>query len=98
MEHATFITIDQLKAILDETLFLNGRTKLWRNQTRLFGNIPELDAISVVNVFFAIENKFDVFFGVDDFNSEIFATVDSLRKDICQKQLESKYLDSVIKK
>lgn len=98
MVYETTITIEQIKSILDEALFLNGRTKLWRNQTRLFGDVPELDAMTVVTVLLAIENKFDVFIGVDDFNSEVFETVESFRNYICQKQLETNYLSFVVKK
>lgn len=68
----------QLMNIIDEALVLNGRTKLWRNQTRLYNNIPELDAMSVVNILLAIEINFGVFIDYGDFNAEVFATIESL--------------------
>lgn len=75
----------QLKSTLDDALFLNGRTKLWRSQTRLYGNIPDLDCMSIMNVILALEVKFKVFIDYEDYNGEVFSTIDSLSNFVYQK-------------
>jgi acyl carrier protein len=86
--------INQLKNLLDDVLFLKGRTKFWSNQTKLFGNIPELDAITAMNVIVAMENKFGVFIEYYEFNANNFATIESLANFIYQKIFELNYLVS----
>ena len=90
MEQVMTSITKQLMNIIDEALLLNGRTKLWRNQTRLYNNIPELNAMSVVNILLAIEINFDFFIDYDDFNAEVFATVESFANFISQKQVAVK--------
>lgn len=78
--------IVQLKSLLDDSLFLNGRTKSWSNQISLLGNIPELDSMAVMNVVSALEIKFGFFFEDDDINADVFATLESLAIFVYQKQ------------
>ena len=78
--------IDQLKNVLDEALFLNGRAKQWGDQMSLLGNVPELDSMAVMNVVSALEIKFGIFVEDDDINADVFATIESLAKFIIQKR------------
>lgn len=94
MEQPINTIIYQLKAILDDVLLLNGRTKFWRNHTKLFGNIPELDAMTAMNVILAIEKKFGFFIDYYDFNVNNFATVESLANFIFKKIFELNHLIS----
>ena len=77
---------NQLKTVLDEALFLNGRAQQWGDQMSLLGNVPELDSMAVMNVVSALELKFGIFVEDDDINAEVFATIESLAKFIIQKQ------------
>ena len=85
MNAATKNIINQLKTVLDEALFLNGRTKQWGDQMSLLGNVPELDSMAVMNVVSAVEIKFGIFVEDDDINAEVFATIESLAIFIDQK-------------
>ena len=76
---------NQLKTVLDEALFLNGRTEQWSDQMSLLGNVPELDSMAVMNVVSALEIKFGIFVEDDDINAEVFATIESLALFINQK-------------
>jgi acyl carrier protein len=76
----------QLKTVLDEALFLNGRAKQWSDQMSLLGNVPELDSMAVMNVVSAIEINFGIFVEDDDINADVFATIESLAKFIIQKR------------
>ena len=78
--------IDQLKTVLDEALFLNGRAKQWGDQMSLLGNVPELDSMAVMNVVSALEIKFGIFVEDDDINADVFATIESLANFINQKK------------
>jgi acyl carrier protein len=78
--------IYQLKPILDDALFLNGRTKNWGNQMSLLGNVPELDSIAVMNVVSALEVNFNIFIKDDDINAEVFTTLESLANLIYEKK------------
>ena len=77
---------NQLKTVLDEALFLNGRAQQWGDQMSLLGNVPELDSMAVMNVVSALESRFNIFVEDDDINAEVFATIESLAKFIIQKQ------------
>lgn len=95
MEQKINTITNQLKSLLDEELHLKGRTKFWRNHTKLFGNISELDALTAMNVILAIENKFGIFIDYYEFNANNFATVESLAIFIYQKTFELNCLISV---
>ena len=94
MEQPINTIIYQLKSLLDDVLLLKGRTKYWRNNTKLFGNIPELDAMTAINVILAIENKLGVFIDYYEYNANNFATVESLAIFIYKKNFELNYLIS----
>ena len=77
--------INQLKPILDDALFLNGRSKNWGLQMSLLGNVPELDSIAAMNVVSALEDNFNIYIEDDDINAEVFATLESLANLIYEK-------------
>ena len=82
---------NQIKTILEETLFLNGKTKLWANDMNLLGNVPELDSMAVMNVVAGLEKYFDFFMEDDEINADVFTSINTLTDYIFQK-LESKTL------
>jgi acyl carrier protein len=72
-------TIDQVKAILADTLMLSeGDAAALAAETRLFGHLPELDSMSVATVLTAIEDRFGIMIDDEDVTAELFATVGSL--------------------
>lgn len=77
---------NQLKKVLDDALSLNGRTKLWRNQTKLYGNIPELDCIIAMYVIIELNAYFEINMIYEDFNSDVFATMETLINYIMYKK------------
>ena len=81
---------NQIKDLLDSSLYLNGRTKLWNNHINLKKNIPELDHISIMNVISALETTFGIFVEEDDVHSEIYQSLQSLVNHIHQKYLINK--------
>ncbi|HEY8472307.1 MAG TPA: acyl carrier protein [Natronosporangium sp.] len=69
-------TIDELVKVLATTLGIDaGRLNA---STPLFGSLPELDSMAVVELVVAIEERFGVSFDEDEVTAEVFETVGSL--------------------
>ena len=71
-------TLDGVKAVLIETLGIEDRASTLGPETQLFGAIPELDSLAVVEVITALEERFAFQIEDDDFSGEVFETVVSL--------------------
>ncbi len=48
------------------------------SETRLFGNLPELDSMAVATVLTALEDRFGILIDDDEISGELFETVGSL--------------------
>jgi acyl carrier protein len=70
--------LDAVKDIVAETLGLGERRAGLTAATPLFGAMPELDSLAVVQLAMAIETRFGITIDDEDFGSELFATVGSL--------------------
>jgi acyl carrier protein len=71
-------TLDGVKAVLIETLGIEDRASTLAPETPLFGTIPELDSLAVVEVITALEDRFEFQIDDDEFSGEVFETVGSL--------------------
>ena len=71
-------TQNEVLAIVDEVLCLNGRTASFDLVTPLLGAIPELDSMAVVGLINMIEERFDFVVEDDEIDGATFATVGSL--------------------
>ena len=71
-------TLDEVKAILIETLGIDDRADTLTADAALLGAVPELDSLAVVEVMTSIEERFG--FQIDDesFSGEVFETVGNL--------------------
>ena len=49
-----------------------------RRDTPLFGELPELDSLGVVELAAALEERFDIVIDDEDFTGEVFETVGTL--------------------
>ena len=69
---------DEVLALIDGVLSLNGRARAFGRQTPLLGALPELDSMAVVALITSLEERFG--FGVDDdeIDGAVFATVGTL--------------------
>ena len=77
--------IDDVKAVLGETLQLGDRAKGFTPATPLFGAIAEFDSMAVVTVVTALEERFGIFIEDDEIEADVFATVGSLANFVDQK-------------
>jgi len=71
-------TLDEVRAILIETLGIADRADILTADAALLGAVPELDSLAVVEVMTSIEERFG--FQIDDesFSGEVFETVGNL--------------------
>lgn len=65
-------------AILDEVLSLNGRAASFELDTALLGAVPELDSMAVVGVINMLEERFGFIVEDDEIDGSAFSTVGSL--------------------
>lgn len=68
----------EVKAVLDEVLSLNGRSATFTRETHLLGAIPELDSMAVVSLITRLEEHFGLTVDDDDMDGSTFATVGAL--------------------
>ena len=71
-------TLDGVMAVLIETLGVEDRASMLASETPLFGAIPELDSLAVVEVITALEERFAFQIDDDEFSGEVFETIGSL--------------------
>lgn len=70
--------LEDVKAVLGQTLQLGEKSKYFDAETGLFGSIPEFDSMAVVTVLTALEEHFGIAIEDDEITAEIFETVGSL--------------------
>ena len=78
MDGLNAATLDEVRAILIETLGIGDRADTLTADSALLGAVPELDSLAVVEVMTSIEERFG--FQIDDesFSGEVFETVGNL--------------------
>jgi acyl carrier protein len=70
----------QVLEVLDDTLALGGRAQQFTLETRLFGSLPELDSMAVVDLIASLEDRFAIVIEEDEINARVFATVATLEQ------------------
>lgn len=70
--------IEELKAVLAETLNLGERGKHLTAHSPLLGSLPELDSMAVIHLITALEDRFGISVEDDDISADTFETVGSL--------------------
>lgn len=75
----------QLLALLDDTLNLDGRAAAFTEETRLLGELPEMDSMGVVAVLTAFEDRMGFSVDDDEVDGSLFQTVGSLLAFVREK-------------
>lgn len=70
--------------VLAEVLadLLGGSPASYPPATELFGSLPQLDSLALVELITVIEDRFELELDEDDITAEVFGTVDSLARHI----------------
>lgn len=71
-------TLNAVRTVLIESLELAQLPEDLREETALFGSLPELDSFGVVSLVASLEDHFDITVGDDEFGAGIFETVGTL--------------------
>lgn len=82
-------TQQEVLEMLDAELELGGRARGFSAETRLMGDLPELDSMAVAYVVAAMEERFGIRVADDEISASVFATVGSLVTFIEAKQAEN---------
>jgi acyl carrier protein len=61
---------------------LGGDSERYTPETELFGSLPELDSLALVELITVIEERFGFELDEDDITAEVFGTVESLAAHI----------------
>jgi acyl carrier protein len=71
-------TLNAVRTVLIEALELRQLPDDLKEDTALFGSLPELDSFGVVQLVTSLEARFDITVDDDEFGAEIFETVGTL--------------------
>jgi acyl carrier protein len=74
----TAATLDEIKALVAETLGIEDRLGSMDASTPLLGALPELDSMAVVELVTQIETRFDFEIDDADFTADVFETLGTL--------------------
>ncbi len=76
----TGTTFADVKAVLITTLGVEDRAGSLDAATPLFGSLPELDSMAVVELVCALEARFGITIDDDEVSADIFETLGALTK------------------
>jgi acyl carrier protein len=79
-------TLDGVIATIVETLGIAERADTLNTDTPLFGSMPELDSLAVVELLTALEERFGFYIEDDEFTGEVFETIGSLASFVDSKR------------
>lgn len=77
--------IDDVKGVLITTLGLEDPAPAFDAATPLFGTLPELDSMTVLELVYALEERFGIVVDGDDVTVEVFETLGSLTEFVEHK-------------
>jgi acyl carrier protein len=77
--------IDAVKEVLGKTLEIEDRVADMDASTPLFGELPELDSLAVVELATALEDRFDITIDDDNFSGEMFESLGSLTEFVASQ-------------
>jgi acyl carrier protein len=86
METNTTIDIDAVKSVVVETLGVEDRADAIDASTPLFGALPELDSMAVLELVLELEQRFGISIEGEDVTAEAFETLASLAAFVADKQ------------
>jgi acyl carrier protein len=77
--------INAVKAVLGNMLGVQDRVADMDASTPLFGALPELDSLAVVELAAALEDRFDIVIDDTNFSGEMFASLGSVTESVRSK-------------
>jgi acyl carrier protein len=84
----TIDSVEDVKAVVVDTLGLTGEAAVLSEDTALLGGIPEFDSLAVVELVAALESRLGIEMDDDDVAADVFATIGSLARLVDEKRLQ----------
>lgn len=81
----TEVVLDDVKAVLVETLGVEDRAETLDASTPLLGSLPELDSMAVLELVLALEERFGISVDDEDISADVFETLTSLTSYVDSK-------------
>jgi acyl carrier protein len=78
MEVSTAVALEDVKAVVVETLGVEDRAESLDATTPLLGSLPELDSMAVLELVLELEQRFGIVVDGEDVTAEVFETLASL--------------------
>ncbi|MFC4069669.1 acyl carrier protein [Actinoplanes subglobosus] len=78
--------LDEVKAVLVDTLSIQDRAASIGADTELLGNLPELDSMAVLELVASLEERFGIAVDDEDVTAEVFETLGSLTAFVADKR------------
>lgn len=78
MEQRTAVSVQDVKAVLVETLGVEDRAETLHAGTPLLGSLPELDSMAVLELVLTLEQHFGIVIEGEDVTAEVFETLATL--------------------
>jgi acyl carrier protein len=85
MDANATIDIDAVKAVVVETLGVEDRADALNASTPLFGVLPELDSMAVLELVLELEQRFGITIEGEDVTADVFETLASLAAFVDEK-------------
>ena len=82
-------TLDGVIRIIVDTLGIQDRATTLGAETPLFGSMPELDSLAVVELLTALEERFGFYIEDDEFTGEVFDTIGSVADFVERKRAQA---------
>ena len=72
------ISLDDVKDVVVTTLGIEDRADALDAETPLFGSLPELDSMAVLELIYALEQRFEISVDGEDVTADAFETLTAL--------------------
>jgi acyl carrier protein len=82
----TAVNVEEVKAVLVDALGVEDQAAAIDATTPLFGSLPELDSMAVLELVLALEDRFAITIEGEDVTADAFATLTSLTEFV-ERQL-----------
>lgn len=79
------VTVEEVVDVVVTTLGIEDRAASFDASSPLFGELPELDSLGVVELAVALETRFGIEIGDEDFTGDVFETIGTLTAFVAER-------------
>ena len=85
MKNDSALLLEEVKESLARSLQIGAKVHDFTGDTRLLGELPELDSMTILTVLVGLEEHFGIIIEDDDIGAETFETVGTLMDFVSSK-------------